>query len=237
MMHEVTNALYGSEGCSDSSSQADQPRNCVDWYDAHAFCEAQGGTLPSEMQWEYAARGVESWEYPWGNDYDAERVIGEDDPTYGDTQTAPVGSRPDGASWVGAMDMSGNIWEWTSAAYRDYPYTQEDEQPNESDISRVLRGGSFNFPANLLRSAFRYLRNPSVNFNDSGFRCAFSLNNSTYNRSMGGYRTRTATQWVRSSRQSRTPALLQERATPIGNRLATCSVMGWSGCWCPWGAS
>jgi|GEM_PF-6200583 len=176
--YEVTNALYGSVSGCWYSTEADQPRNCVSWLDAQAFCEARGGTLPSEMQWEYAARGVESWDYPWGNDYDAERVIGEDDPTYGDTQTAPVGSRPDGASWVGAMDMSGNVWEWTSTAWGDYPYTQEDEQPNNSDISRVFRGGSFgNSEYDYeLRSAVRNDWDPTGGNGFIGFRCAFSLN-------------------------------------------------------------
>ena len=177
--YEVTNALYGSVGCSDWSSEADQPRNCVDWYDAQAFCEAQGGTLPSEMQWEYAARGVESWVYPWGNDYDAEpeRVIGADDPTYGNTQTAPVGSRPAGASWVGVMDMSGNVWEWTHTRYDPYPYEEGDNGYNSGDISnRVLRGGSFLDPASDLRSAGRYYWGPSNDYDSIGFRCAFSLN-------------------------------------------------------------
>ena len=176
--YEVTNALYGSVGCSPTSSATDQPRNCVDWYDAQAFCEARGGTLPSEMQWEYAARGVESWEYPWGNTYAAERVIGEDDPTYGDNRTARVGSRPDGASWVGAMDMSGNVWEWTSTAYLDYPYTQQDEQTNNRDLTRVVRGGSFDDPAINLRSAFRDDWGSTFSYLFIGFRCAFSLNNS-----------------------------------------------------------
>ena len=171
--YEVTNALYGSVGCSDRSSEADQPRNCVNWLDAQAFCEARGGTLPSEMQWEYAARGVESWVYPWGDFYYAERVIGED------TQTAPVGSRPDGASWVGAMDLSGNVWEWTHTRYDPYPYEESDNGYNNGDVStRVLRGGSFNNPANFLRSAFRLGWSPTDNLNLIGFRCALSLNNS-----------------------------------------------------------
>ena len=135
-------------------------------------------TLPSEKQWEYAARGVESWAYPWGNEYDVERVIGADDPTYMSNSTAPVGSRPDGVSWVGAMDMSGNLWEWTSTAYGVYPYTQEDEQLNNKDVSRILRGGSFGTPANGLRSAFRFSWNPADIDNYFGIRCAFSLNNS-----------------------------------------------------------
>ena len=175
--YEVTNALYGPVGCSDWSSEADQPRNCVDWLDAQAFCEARGGTLPSEMQWEYAARGVESWVYPWGNDYDAERVIGADDPTYGSRQTAPVGSRPDGASWVGAMDISGNLWEWIHTRYDPYPYEESDNGYNNGDIrNRVLRGGSFSYPASYLRSANRDHWNPTDSGNLTGFRCAFSLN-------------------------------------------------------------
>lgn len=176
--YEVTNALYGSASGCGYSSEADQPRNCVNWLDAQAFCEAHGGTLPSEKQWEYAARGVESWAYPWGNEYDVERVIGADDPTYMYNSTAPVGSRPDGVSWVGAMDMSGNLWEWTSTAYGVYPYTQEDEQLNNKDVSRILRGGSFGTPANGLRSAFRFSWNPADIDNYFGIRCAFSLNNS-----------------------------------------------------------
>ncbi len=175
--YEVTNALYGSASGSSFSSEADQPRNYVTWLKAQAFCEARGETLPSEMQWEYAARGVESWVYPWGNDYDAERVIGADDPTYGNTQTAPVGSRPDGVSWVGAMDISGNLWEWTHTRYDPYPYEEGDNEYNSGDVSeRVLRGGSFSFPAYYLRSALRGLRYPSDNLSVSGFRCAFSLN-------------------------------------------------------------
>ena len=177
----MTNALYGSVSACSYSTEADQPRNCVNWYDAQAFCEARGGTLPSEMQWEYAARGVESWDYPWGNTYDAERVIGEDDPTYGGTRTAPVGSRPDGASWVGAMDLSGNVWEWTHTRYDPYPYEESDNGYNNGDVStRVLRGGSFNNPARYLRSADRVFGFPSYYFNYFGFRCALSLNNAGF---------------------------------------------------------
>jgi formylglycine-generating enzyme required for sulfatase activity len=177
--YEVTNALYGSASGCDYSSEADQPRNCVNWLDAQAFCEAHGGTLPSEKQWEYAARGLESWAYPWGNEYDVERVIGDDDPTYGDTQTAPVGSRLDGASWVEAMDMSGNVWEWTHTRHDPYPYEEGDNDFYSGDISnRVLRGGSLILPAFKLRSANRGDWHPIAVSNIIGFRCALSLNNS-----------------------------------------------------------
>ncbi|MFZ4829139.1 MAG: SUMF1/EgtB/PvdO family nonheme iron enzyme [Phototrophicaceae bacterium] len=178
--YEVTNALYGSAAGCGYSSEADQPRNCVTWLEAQAFCEARGGTLPSEMQWEYAARGVEGlvYRYPWGNDYDAERVIGEDDPMYGDTRTAPVGSRPDGASWVGAMDMSGNVREWTHTRYDPYPYEEGENRYNSLDFrKRVVRGGSFDDVTFNLRSSNRDNWNPSSRINSIGFRCALSLDN------------------------------------------------------------
>ena len=173
--YEVTNALYGSVGCSDWSSEPDQPRNCVTWIEAQAFCEAHGGNLPTEAQWEYAARGVESWVYPWGNEYVSEYVIGADDPTYGNTKTAPVGSRPEGASWVGTLDQSGNVWEWTATRYDPYPYELGDDSYDSGDNrTRVLRGGSFSNSSDLLRSASRNGRDPLVGDLSRGFRCARS---------------------------------------------------------------
>ena len=177
-VYEVTNEQYGSVRCSDWSSAPDQPRNCVDWFAATAHCEDRGGRLPTEAEWEYAARGQDSLVYPWGNEYDAQLVISEDDPTYGDTETAPIGSRPAGASWVGALDMSGNVWEWISSLYEDYLYDSEDgreaDTGNRTDVRRVLRGGSFFNSALNLRSASRNFRNPGLEGGGDGFRCARS---------------------------------------------------------------
>jgi formylglycine-generating enzyme required for sulfatase activity len=148
----------------------------VTWFDARAFCESRGTEydLPTEAQWEYAARGPNSLVYPWGNEYIADNVIGKDDPTYGDTSTAPVGSRPEGTSWVGALGMSGNVWEWTLSEYRDYPYDADDGRNDNLDstgVDRVLRGGSFNNDTSFLRAAYR-LRNNAVNvLLNIGFRC------------------------------------------------------------------
>ncbi|MEL7435798.1 MAG: formylglycine-generating enzyme family protein, partial [Chloroflexota bacterium] len=175
--YEVTNEQYGSTGCEEESDEPDQPRNCVDWFEALAHCQARGATLPTEAQWEYAAGGPDSLTYPWGNNYIAENVIGEDDPTYGDSETAPVGSRLGGASWVGALDMSGNLWEWTVSEYVDYPYDANDgrnDNLESTDVLRVLRGGSFFNASNNLRSADRYGDFPAFDFFDFGFRCVRS---------------------------------------------------------------
>ena len=163
------------------STMADCPVVAITWHQALAFAQWTRCTLPSELETEYAARGVESWEYPWGNEYDAKRVVDEDDPTYGKKHPAPVTYKPEGASWVGAMQLSGNVWEWQRSLYKDYPYQAEDGRENVNEnISRKrgLRGGSFDNPANFLRSAGRYFWIPTDDVNDSGFRCAFSLNSS-----------------------------------------------------------
>ena len=106
--YEVTNEQYGSYGCREYSSQPDQPRNCVDWFDARDFCEKLGGRLPSEAEWEYAARGPDNLKYPWGNDFVADNVAYN---VNSPSETANVGSYPDGMSWVGAYDLSGNLLE------------------------------------------------------------------------------------------------------------------------------
>lgn len=176
--YEVTNEQYDvvstDNYCTQYSSEPDQPRNCVDWFAASDFCESRAARLPTEAEWEYAARGVDSWVYPWGNAYDSSLVIGEDDPIYGDISTAPVGSRPEGVSWVGAMDMSGNVFEWVSSWYLDYPYEEGHEDDIDTYNYRVLRGGSF-FNASVgMQSLGRSRGNPSVDYNYFGFRCARS---------------------------------------------------------------
>ena len=172
---EVTNAQFGSVGCSQWSSEPNQPRNCVTWFQARDHCVSIGGRLSTEAEWEYAARGEESWVYPWGNAYNLSVVIGRYDSIYGNKKPAPVGSRPMGASWVGALDMSGNVREWTSSFYEPYPYVAEDGREADTrdkiDTRRVLRGGSFGSNLTSLRGAVRNSNTPD-NYNYVvGFRC------------------------------------------------------------------
>jgi formylglycine-generating enzyme required for sulfatase activity len=173
--YEVTNEQYRSIGCMETSSQPNQPRNCVSWSDAVAFCESREARLPTEAEWEYAARGPEKLVYPWGDDFVADNVV-----HFGNAgeQTATVGSLSRGISWVGAFDMSGNVWEWTSTLYRSYPYNAGDgrEIVTEDNQLRVLRGGSFDNTNDFLDAMTRYNDSPGYQDDIRGFRCARSYN-------------------------------------------------------------
>ena len=181
-VYEVTNAQYGSSG---NWTGDELPREQVNWADAVAHCASRGARLPTEAEWEYAARGPEGLAFPWGDlfrralvnscDHSCEwNLIGTgwDD---GYANTAPVGSYAGGASWVGAMDMSGNVWEWTSSIYTEYPYNPADEREadgSNDSCRRVLRGGAwFHSGSDLLRSAARYAVSPEYVDYVTGFRC------------------------------------------------------------------
>jgi formylglycine-generating enzyme required for sulfatase activity len=188
-VYEVTNAQFGSSG---EWSGDELPRERVNWDDAVTHCKSRGARLPTEAEWEYAARGPDELMFPWGdafkrafvNSCDSScefNLIGTrvDD---GYANTAPVGSYPEGISWVGAMDMSGNVWEWTSSIYMDYPYTATDGREvndiTDSSNKRVLRGGSwFHTGSDLLRSAARYGVSPDFTDYVLGFRCAIPFMN------------------------------------------------------------
>src|SRR5690606_24025871 len=112
--YEVSNQQFarfgGVAGRVSINQTASHPREYITWTEARNFCMKREAQMPTEAQWEYAARGPDAPVFPWGQTFEPERV------TYkGASATANVGSRTGGASWVGALNMSGNVWEWVNS--------------------------------------------------------------------------------------------------------------------------
>jgi formylglycine-generating enzyme required for sulfatase activity len=178
-MTEVTVAAYRActaTGCTTPGTgtffnwgvtdRDNHPINGVDWSQSRAYCQWRGGDLPTEAQWEYAARGTDARTYPWGNAAPASQLCWNRYP--GPGSTYPVQSYPGGNSPFGLFDMAGNVWEWTLDFYANY--TDEaaiDPIGPTSGTNRVCRGGSgFDSSATFVRAAFRG-RDSSL-----GFRCS-----------------------------------------------------------------
>jgi len=151
-----------------------RPVDSITWVEARTYCEQnRSGRLPTEVEYEYAARGPDNLVFPWGNTFNSNDVVFAGN---SGNQSANVGSKADGKSWVGAFDMVGDVWEWTSSQYKPYPYDPTDGREDTGDVTagRVLRGGSWKIGSDL-RAAIRQVNKPSDGFADDGLRCARSF--------------------------------------------------------------
>lgn len=178
--HTVTDdskyCYYGLEG------KENHPMQCVSWYGAKAYCEWIGGRLPTEAEWEKAARGTDGRKYPWGNtptvscDYAVVNDVNTGGAGCGSQNSLPVGSKPKGVSPYGAHDMIGNEWEWANDWYdEDYYASSPTNDPAgpETGNNRALRGGSWysGIDTNYLRASSRISRSPDKSSGNVGFRC------------------------------------------------------------------
>jgi len=151
---------------------ANHPVTCITWLEARDFCDWAGKRLPTEAEWEKAARGTKGRIWPWGDKWDKEKL------NSGSKQTLPVGNFPKGKSPFGALDMAGNAFEWVNDYYNEAYYpTAPDRNPQgpSTGEDRVLKGGSFASEQILTRCSYRSHLKPDVRKIYNGFRCAQGL--------------------------------------------------------------
>lgn len=160
------------------AGKADHPVTFVSWHDAKAYCAWAGKRLPTDEEWEKAARGTDGRMFPWGNQFDINKV--NSPVRWGQLKvegdTTPVGAFPEGASPYGLHDVSGNVWEWTDSWYRAYPGNKKPSE-NYGEQYKTLKGGSWwdcsfykcGISAPVFNRAFFNAKVKNASF---GFRCA-----------------------------------------------------------------
>jgi len=166
----ITNAQYGSAGVYPGPKQ---PHTNVTWFEAGDFCKNRGARLPTEAEWEYAARGPDGLVYPWGNTLIPDNLA-YDRNMVNNFEPTDVGSHPAGASWVGAYDLTGNVWEWVSSIYKPYPYSPADESDSDTTSARSYRSGWLSYNDHGVSTTIRFYKKPSDRDWHLGFRCAMS---------------------------------------------------------------
>jgi formylglycine-generating enzyme required for sulfatase activity len=172
--YEISQATFtrlgGKQAAPPAFVGASLPVENITWREARAFCESRQAALPTEREWEYAARGVDGWTYPWGNAWEHSLANGAA-PTTTDpyTATAPVNAFPAGASWVGSHQMSGNVWEWVRG--QDDLYDEGVIYLTPTPPELMYRGGSYiNDNELAFQTTYRF---PQIESGDTGFNVGF----------------------------------------------------------------
>jgi formylglycine-generating enzyme required for sulfatase activity len=176
-VHPKKGFAAGVYGCNLEKDHGTYPANCVDHEQAEAYCTWAKKRLPSEAEWEYAARGTDEREYPWGNAAPTsctQAMIGGIAGACGQRKGSfPVGSATEGASPFGLLDMAGNVFEWVADGYAPYPAEdQTDPLVPLGNKKGIIRGGSWDYSSPAAKTTFRTSWISEAGNASIGFRCA-----------------------------------------------------------------